>query len=644
MPASEEQQRVMDHNPSRNGRVLAGPGTGKSWTSVALIKRLLETHPQIHIRMVTFTRAATHDLAAKIGDAKLDVAQPTTIHSFALSLLLRNPEAANLPTPLRIPDSWETQELIRSDLARRLRERGFRKVTVYTIEKLERELAAQWQSLDDGSRLLANLDPQLRNAYVGLWQEHRRTYGYALLAELPFRAANALEDYDILLEPLDFLVVDEYQDLNEADIRLVRLLHERGSRVFAIGDDDQSIYGFRNAAPEGIRRFLQEFGNCEDGDYQLTVSQRCGGNIINAATMLIETAPDRPRRPPLTYKENTDPGRYFYLRFANDGEEIEGVADLVYARCRAGVPPGEIAILVRSQVAAWARQIIPSLVARGIAAVDTDWVGATISDPQLRATLGTLRLAMDQDDSLAWWALLKLEKGIAPEFRQYISDSAIAADHGFGETLLRLYPDFTGAPSARSARSAAGLVRRILRQVDTLDIEGAELGETGWGGWIVSQLGPSSLTENAVRMLEEVGSAVPAERGLGYFLGQLEPVARDIALQSDAVRIMTMTASKGLTVNTSLVMGVEKNLVPHPRGRLDEERRLLYVAMTRATDMCVLTFARVRTGPIARHGAASVNRPRGRSPLLENLPIGQWRNGRDVVNQLIGEVADNTAP
>ena len=643
MPPSDEQQRVIDHDPSRNGRVLAGPGTGKSWTSVALIKRLLETHPHIHIRMFTFTRAATHDLAEKIGDANVDVAQPTTIHSFALSLLLRNPEAANLPTPLRIPDSWERQELIRSDLARRLRERGFRKVTVYTIEKLERELAAQWQSFDGGLQLLGDLEPQVRNAYVGLWDLHRRTYGYTLLAELPFAAGNALEDFDVVIDPLDLLVVDEYQDLNEADIRLIRLLHERGSRVVAIGDDDQSIYRFRRAAPAGIRLFLEKFGVREHEDYQLTISQRCGEDIINAATMLIETAPDRARKPSLSFKEGADPGRFFYLRFENDREEIDGVADLVYTRYRAGVPLGEIAVLVRSKADIWAGQLVPALEARGIDAVDTDWVNASLRDHGLRACLAKLRLAIDRDDSLAWWALLKLQRGVAPEFSDYIYDTAIDANQTFGEALYALYPDFPGAPTATSARSAARLVSRMLGEIEDLHIEAADLGETGWGGWIIDVLDRSCLTENAVRMFEEVGRAVPAERGLGYFLGQVEPIARDLATQSDAVRIMTMTRSKGLTLNTCVVMGVERNLVPHPRGHLDEERRLLYVGMTRATDLCVLTFAHRRRGQIARHGAASVNRPRGRSPLLQNLPIGQWQNGRDAINELMGELPENTA-
>ena len=641
MAPSHEQQRIIDHDPARNGRVLAGPGTGKSWTSVALIKRLLEKHPQLHVRMLTFTRAATHDLAEKIGDANLDVAQPTTIHSFALGLLLRNPEATSLPVPLRIPDSWEARLLIRSDLARRLRERGFETVNVRTIEKLELELAARWQCLDGGLLSLSALEPQVRNAYVGLWDLHRRTYGYTLLAELPLAAGNALEDFDIAVGPLDFLVVDEYQDLNEADVRLIRLLNERGARIIAIGDDDQSIYRFRNASPAGIQRFAEEFGVRSDEDYQLTMSQRCGENIINAATMLIETAPDRARKPSLSFKEGSDPGRFFYLRFDTDTEEIDGVADLVYTRYRAGVPLGEIAVLVRSRVGIWAGQLIPALEARGIVAVDTDWVNACLAGRKLRAGLAKLRLAINRDDSLAWWTALKLQRGVAPEFCDYIHDTAVDTNRTFGQTLLALYPAFPRAPRPRSAGAAAALVSRVLGEVEELNIEPAELGETGWGGWIINVLEPSCLTEDAVRMFEAVGRAVPAERGLGYFLGQVEPTAKDLATQSDAVRIMTMTASKGLTLNTCVVMGVERNLVPHPKGHLEEERRLLYVAMTRATDLCVLTFAHRRRGQIARHGAPSVNKPRRRSPLLENLPIGQWRNGRDVVNQLMGEVGEN---
>ena len=120
MLPTPEQKRIIDHDPSKNGRVLAGPGTGKSSTCVALVSHLSRTQQGLNVRLLTFTRAATQELARKVVKEELATMRPTTVHSFALSLLLRNPQATNLPRPIRIPDSWELGQ-IRSDLARLLR-------------------------------------------------------------------------------------------------------------------------------------------------------------------------------------------------------------------------------------------------------------------------------------------------------------------------------------------------------------------------------------------------------------------------------------------------------------------------------------------------------------------------------------------
>lgn len=636
MPPTPEQQRIIEHNVLRNGRVLAGPGTGKSWASVSLIRHLAETNPELSIRLLTFTRAATQELARKIDEAELDVIKPSTIHSFALGLLVRNPVAANLPRPIRIPDSWELNERIRKDLARRLRERGFDSVAVGKIELLERELSSRWQSLDDRLQLIAELEPEVRNAYVGLWETHRRVFGYTLLAELPYRAGNAFEDFDPPIDRIDLVIVDEYQDLNEADIRLIRLIRERGAAILCIGDDDQSIYGFRMAAPEGIRRFPSEFGDCDD--YELTLSLRCGENILNPATTLIETVPERPKKPSLKFREDAQPGIFYYLRFEDDREEIRGVADLVHCRVIAGVALSEIVILVRSQVDTWAHRLIPALEERGLRAIETDWIKSVFRDVEVRKGLARLRLVIDQFDSLAWWTLLHLEKGISSQFCDYIYGNATQTQEKFGETLLRLNPDFPGAPTKKSSRTASGLINRILEYVQQINLDEVALDETGWGGWVAEQIGRDLISDDARQLFDDVGRLVPVEQGLGYFLNQIEPVAKDLATQSDAIRIMSITSSKGITVNTCVVMGVERGIIPHPKGDEEEERRLLYVALTRATDMSVLTFGRPRTGPTARQGAMNVNRPRGRCPFLENLPIGEYLNGREVVDALIAEV------
>src|SRR5438552_6445097 len=115
-----EQQAILAHRPGRHARVLAGPGTGKSATLVALVNELLGSSPTPRIRLLTFSRAATAELARKVSQHPAAAAQrPSTIHSFALSVLLRNPGAGELPAPLRMADDLEYEDIVRPTLARR---------------------------------------------------------------------------------------------------------------------------------------------------------------------------------------------------------------------------------------------------------------------------------------------------------------------------------------------------------------------------------------------------------------------------------------------------------------------------------------------------------------------------------------------
>jgi superfamily I DNA/RNA helicase len=175
------------------------------------------------------------------------------------------------------------------------------------------------------------------------------------------------------------------------------------------------------------------------------------------------------------------------------------------------------------------------------------------------------------------------------------------------------------------------------------------LDERNWGGWLLDRLDSAQLSPKAVRLLETVGTAVDPREGIHGFLANLEPLGKDIAANTtDAVRIMTMGQSKGLTVNTTIVLGVEEGIVPLTRPEVDpvEERRLLYVATTRATDVCLLTYAARRTGPSARFGASNVYASRSRSPLLASLPgeIGRPQNGPACVAALKAEAASQISP
>lgn len=642
MPPTLQQQAIIDHDPTEHGRVLAGPGTGKSWASVALLERLSAERPELKVGMLTFTRAATAELAKKLGDtdlATLKTAKPSTIHAFALSLLMSNPSASSLPVPLRIPDSWEREELIYPDLGKRLRTQGHDEVTVWTIKDLESEMSAGWSSLNPDLITLAKLKPKLRNAFLGLWGLHRRVYGYALLAELPFRAVLAIQDYGVEVANLEFMIVDEYQDLNKTDIELIRLLSTQGVRVLAVGDEDQSIYSRRMAAPQGILDFCDEFQT--DKDYPLTETRRFGGELLTAANSLIEMGTERSEKPSLTPHEHAPASRFRYLRFDTDEEEVEGVARLLSCRINdEGISPSGVAILVRSRYERWTNALTPLLEKYEVPFRSVAWVEKALKEPEVRRGLALVHLTLNSKDALAWWTLLRLTNGISKVFEQYIFDSRQDSDETFVDALMRLYPDFPDSPVVPSSTKAASLIDETSALISGFNIEGVELDEHNWGGWVLDQLDRDKVSDVAVGLLEDVGAAIPASDGLRAFLSKLEPTGQDLAAgSSDSVRIMNMSRAKGLTLDTVVVMGAEKGLIPHPRGDYEEERRLLYVALTRAEQLCVMTFAKSRSSNLAFLGSPNVGGTRGRSPLVTELPEFGWRDGSVFVSKYIEAVA-----
>ena len=157
-------------------------------------------------------------------------------------------------TTLRIADDWEERHIILEDLKQLLRLQR-----VDQARDLFNELSADWQSLTadqaDWERRYPN--PQ----FLGAWREHRYIYGYVLRDELVYQLKRAMEqDPDFTVDgPPTYLLVDEYQDLNRCDLAVVKAIADHGAEVYCAGDDDQSIYGFRKAHPEGIRRFTVDY-------------------------------------------------------------------------------------------------------------------------------------------------------------------------------------------------------------------------------------------------------------------------------------------------------------------------------------------------------------------------------------------------
>jgi DNA helicase-2/ATP-dependent DNA helicase PcrA len=615
---TDEQKAFLEHDPSKNGQLIAGPGAGKSYTCVAYMERHgAKDEIPARIRMLTFTRAAAAEFAEKMQKQGLGEAiqRPSTIHAFALSIL-RLTRSTRVPQPVRIADDWETSELIRPQLARLLKAQGH-DVTPSLVEDLEKDMAAGFESMNPGKPLYTTLHPDLRNAYQGRWNEHREKLGYLLLAELPYRAGMAVNDLGVPTLNLDLLLVDEYQDLNRADIRLIELIAEAGIAVVAIGDEDQSIYGNRRAAPEGIREFPDTFGVDPEARHRFTISRRCGSAILRAAQNLIEQAPGRPKQPAMTPYDTAKVGVIEYLRFDNMVQEAQGIAAIVRARVAAGVAKRDIAILVRSRVPLWVAALQPTFFAYGIDIASDSWVQEALEDRELRRLRALAQLTVNPDDSLAWMGLLHLKKLVGPVLIDGIY-RAVSVGETFATALRRVAADGTEAlqpPELKKLRELAAEVER-----DLADFVVDDTGDsTPWGEWIAARA-KSPLSEQALRLLRLVDEKLNAAT-LEGFLANFEQYGRDFALsEQDGVRVMTMTKSKGLTFDTAIVAGVEADMIPlpPPKGDPDEQRRMLYVAMTRATDYCVLTYCGIRSGSLAHVGRKNLGL-REHSPMLTGV-------------------------
>jgi DNA helicase II / ATP-dependent DNA helicase PcrA len=615
---TEEQQAILGHDPKRHARVLAGPGTGKSATLVAFLDQLLAKEDAPRVRLLTFTRAATAELAEKVAShPTIAIERPSTIHSFAISALLRNPGAGDFPKPLRIPDDWERDNVVYPTLARRA---GVRRDRIST---LVREMAANWEAL--GPRENPKVDPADRSRFLGSWNEHREVYGYTLLSELPFALLEALRNHpDLKGVDYDLIVVDEYQDLNASDLEVLKMIGERGAAVIGAGDDDQSIYSFRKAAPEGIRRFLDDYPGA--ADYALSVTQRCGRRIIEWADYVIQGDPDRPtERGVLTSAEGAPDGEVALLSFPGNVSEPRGIARLVKHLIEdEQIHPSEILILLHGDWhGGFSVPIKTELEKLGVACSDPEAIARLLAESDNRRLLEYCRLIENPTDSLAWASLLRLTPGVGDTFFDYVYEQARGSGRNFAEALVEACIEDSNAPAA-PARKARELLDEVLTWLEEHP-QPIERPGTGWGAWIIevsSSSGAPAASDELKDLLLELDGLTEADQAFGRFLGQIFPLGKDLAAsQSTGVRIMTMATAKGLTVRATIVASAEQGIVPRPDADPGEERRLLYVAMTRSREFLYLTWARRRRGPTARSGRAQVQEARRHTSFVQSGPV-----------------------
>lgn len=637
-----------------HARLLAGPGTGKTWVMtrhVAYLVNELHMLPNA-IMALTFTRHAAGELKQRVIGL-VDVSPSpyvATLHSFALRQLLRNAEitSADLPQPLRIADDYEERWIIKEDLKSLLNR------DVDDVTEALNKLSADWETLraDTADWEREYPDP----AFLGAWRDHRRIYGYTLRAELVYQLKRALElhpEFD-LEGPPHHLLVDEYQDLNRCDLAVIQALAIRGSKLFVAGDDDQSIYGFRFAHPEGIRRFEEEYD--EAVTKPLIVCKRCDQSILDLATWVIKQ--DYQREPKqLVPDEECGQGLVKILRFTNQEEEAAGIVSICRTLMDAEeYQPNDILILLRQdRNGAYSSVLSSAFQEAGIPVSiteDQDPFGVSRGEVRPgRTVLALMRLGVREDDSLAWRTLLQLRpnnvgaRAIQAVYERARDDgttfaialAAIASDPDscarFGRRLSDEY--------AEIRELTAGLATEVEKHWSPLDateiIDGLQS--------LIDSTVPDENERSLIvdRMREAAELSEPDD--LAGLLHALSLASGDMEqnIETGKVNVLTMHKAKGLTAKAVVVLAAEDELIPgraENANDVDDARRLLYVSLTRAKHYLFVTYCQRRTGGQLFTGRDSGHEPRHLTTFLRDAPI-RPDPGRQFASQFAEQMEDN---
>ncbi|MES2123780.1 MAG: UvrD-helicase domain-containing protein [Gemmatimonadota bacterium] len=615
--------------------VLAGAGSGKTRVLTARIAHLIDAHgvPPERIFAVTFTNKAAGEMKERIGH--LLMRDPSglwigTFHSLSARLLRREAEHIGFSRAFTIYDQDDQLSLIR----RILDERNH-PVKLYPpklIQNLISSAKNRMQSPEDLERSAPH-DPGVRVA--------ADVYGAMQRA---LRVANAMDFDDLMLHPLalfrehpdvlarwrrrfDFVLVDEFQDTNRAQYELIRLLAGGHRNVFGVGDDDQSVYGWRGADIRNMKDLQTDFG--EARLVKLEENYRSTRPILDAANAVIARNPGRLGKTLRTVR----PGgaALVVLAAADERDEAEWIARELQTRSRDGMLWAEAAILYRTNAQSRAledamrRAGVPYRLVGSISFYDRREVKDLLAYIRLvanpaddeaflraigvpRRGVGDASLAILREQARQWNRPL-LETAERADAISGLRPNLRTAFHAFGAMIGELRTRFGEAPPVV-------VMEEIVRAIDyeaVLLAEGFE-GTERWDN-VCEMIAAAAEWSEVVNEADEPGT--PLQRFLAE--ATLLSAVDTSSGREDGVTLMTLHTAKGLEWPVVVMSGMEDGLFPMSRAMespdgLEEERRLCYVGITRARDSLILTWARSR-----RRGGEL--RPGMPSRFLREIPL-----------------------
>lgn len=595
---------------------LAGPGSGKTRVLTHRIAYLLQ-QPHIapsDILAVTFTNKAAREMRERMQHlvgvdiaAKVDIG---TFHSLAARWLRRDGRAIGLPDGWLIYDDDDQQRLIkRLSKELKLPDKPF------TPRAISAEISnAKNELMDAAAYLNAARSPESR-MYAA---------AFARYTEL-LTIAGAVDFDDLLLRTIDlfrtgvlaryhrryrYILVDEYQDTNRAQYEIVRALAKGAGNIFVVGDDDQSIYGWRGADVRNIRRFEQDFPGANV--IILAENYRSTQAILDIAQSLIDAAPKRVHRKLL--KAQAPGGEAVTWRECVDqNEESQRVCDAIEQLIKAGNGRyADCAIMYRTNAQsrafeeALSRRRIPYVVIGGMRFYERR---------EIKDILAWLRLLSNPNDDISLVRAIEFPaKTIGPSTVAHISAWATAQHCSLYAAMLDAAADSSAIPALKGtarqrvmafAATLHGLVKRSAT-LSLLDAYDEVLRESQFIAGLVNEHGGAdaeSRVENVNELRRVAGeyAELPHDEQLQRFLEEVALVADvdRLANVDNHVVCITLHQAKGLEYDNVFLVGLEDDLIPHGRThgdplQIEEERRILYVGVTRARKRLMLSRAQRR--------------------------------------------------
>ena len=593
--------------------IMAGAGSGKTRVLTHRIAYLLDEKgvSPYNILAITFTNKAAKEMkerVQKLVGEEAEVIWMSTFHSMCVRILRRDADRIGIERNFTIIDPTDQKSVIKDVLKRenidpkRYEPRMF----ISAISNLKNELKTPQDALESANDFYTQMVAKVYEGYQKqLIRNQALDFDDLIMTTIKLfeRVPDVLDYYQ---NKFQYIHVDEYQDTNKAQYTLVNLMAQKFKNLCVVGDSDQSIYGWRGADIQNILSFEEDYPNART--IFLEQNYRSTKTILNAANEVIRNNTER--KPKGLWTANANGEKIKYYEAFSERDESEYVVREIFKQQKKGRKLKDIAVLYRTN--AQSRVLEETFLKSNVPYVMVG--GQKFYDrKEIKDVLSYLRLIANSADDISLRRVINIPKrGIGPSSVDKIAAYATSNNISMFEALAEV--DFIGLSKkvTQAASEFYQLINHLMQEQEFLEI--SEIVEevlikSGYRDMLEREqtLEARSRLENIDEFMsvpKDYEKNTPLEeQSLINFLTDLSLVADvDEANLEDGVTLMTMHSAKGLEYPVVFIIGMEESIFPHLRAiksdddhEMEEERRISYVAITRAEEELYLTHASSRT-------------------------------------------------